>query len=125
MASIQAIPITPTPVAVTETRSVRADNRPVPVEHVVDMSPESRKLPDTPAQTGELAKSASGTSKDAPMESALSDIRPVIERLDGAKDVAETLEAEEPDQEDRSMQANEAYKTLRETDGEKTSVGTA
>lgn len=125
MASIQAIPITPTPVAVSETRSVRADNRPVPVEQVVDMSPETRKLPDSQAQTGELAKPSGGTSSDAPLESALSDIRPVIERLDGAKDVAETLEAEEPDQEDRSMQAKDAYNTLRETDDEKTSVGTA
>jgi hypothetical protein len=125
MASIQTIPITPTPVDVTETRSVRTDNRPVPVEQVVDMSPETRKLPDTPAQTGELAKSANGTSGDAPLESVLSNIRPVIERLDGIKDVTETLEAEEPDQDDRSMLANEAYKTLRQTDEEKNPVGTA
>jgi hypothetical protein len=45
--------------------------------------------------------------------------------LDGIKDVTETLEAEEPDQDDRSMLANEAYKTLSQTDEEKNPVGTA
>jgi len=109
MASIQTLPISPTPVppSVTEAHVVRTDNRNVPVEQVVDASPETRKLP------------------DAPMDKALSDIRPIIERLDGTKDVAETLEAEEPDQDDRAMQANEAYQTLRNSDEDKTSVGTA
>lgn len=107
MASIHITPITPVPVSVTETRVVRADNRPIPVEQAVDVSPETRKLP------------------EAPMDDRLSDIRPVIERLDGAKDLAETLEAEEPDQDDRSMQANEAYKTLRGEDADTTSVGRA
>ena len=109
MASIQTLPITPTPVlpSVTEARSVRTDNLNVPVEQVVDSSPEPRKLP------------------DAPMDKHLSDVRPIIERLDGTKDVAETLEAEEPDQDDRAMQADEAYKTLRESDEDRTAVGTA
>lgn len=107
MASIHITPITPTPVVITETRTVRTDARDIPVEQAVDMSPETRKLP------------------DAPLDKTLSDIRPIIERLDGTKDVAETLEAEEPDQDDRSMQANEAYKTLREPEGDKVAVGTA
>lgn len=107
MASIHITPITPVPVAVTETRTVRADNRPIPAEQAVDASPETRKMP------------------EAPMDDRLSDIRPVIERLDGAKDLAETLDVEEPDQDDRSMQANEAYKTLRADDADNTPVGRA
>lgn len=107
MVPIQTIPITPSPVAVTETRAVRTDDRQIPVEQAVDMSPETRKLP------------------DAPLDKALSDVRPIIERLDGTKDVAETLDIEESDQDDRSMQANEAYQTLRQPDEETTSVGIA
>lgn len=107
MLTTQAIPITPSPVAVTETRAVRTDDRQIPVEQAVDMSPETRKLP------------------DAPMDKTLSDIRPIIERLDGTKDVAETLKIEEPDQDDRSIQANEAYQTLRQLDEEKIPVGVA
>lgn len=107
MASIHIMPITSVPVTVTETRTVRTDNRKIPVEQAVDVTPETRKLP------------------DAPMDEALSDIRPVIERLDGAKDIAETLDVEEPDQDDRAMQANEAYKTLRADDVDNTPVGRA
>jgi hypothetical protein len=107
MASLHTIPITPAPVSVTETRTVRTDDRKIPVEQAVDMSPETRKLP------------------EAPMDKALSDVRPIIERLDGTKDVAETLNIEEPDQDDRSMQANEAYQTLRQSDEENTPVGAA
>ncbi|GHB00623.1 hypothetical protein GCM10009069_24360 [Algimonas arctica] len=107
MASLHTIPITPTPASVTQARAVRTDDRQIPVEQAVDMAPETRKLP------------------DAPIDKALSDIRPVIERLDGAKDVAETLEVEVRDQDDRAMQANDAYQTLRQPDEEKTSVGTA
>lgn len=107
MASIHIMPITPVFASVTETRTVRADNRPIPVEQAVDASPETRKLP------------------DALMDDSLSNIRPVIERLDGEKDLAETLDVEAPDQDDRAMQANEAYKTLRVDEGEKTPVGRA
>ena len=107
MASIHMTPITPVPVAVTETRSVRSDNRQIPVEQAVDVLPKTRKLP------------------DAPKDDILADIRPVIERLDGAKDDAETMAVEEPDQEDRVLQANEAYKTLRADDPERTPVGRA
>lgn len=125
MASIHTIPITPSPVSVTETRRVRTDDRLVPVELSVDSTPEVRKLSDTPADTYHVSTIPNQAETDAPIEKVLSDIRPVIEHLDGTKDVAETLEAEEPDQEDRSMQANEAYKTLRQPDEEKTPVGTA
>lgn len=121
MASIQTIPITQTPVAVTEARKVRTDDRPIAVEQSVDVSPESRKLPEALVASTDTPSSV---SKDAPLEQALSDVRPVIERLDGTKDVAETLETEEPDQEDRALQANEAYQTLRQPDEEKTPVAT-
>jgi hypothetical protein len=107
MASIHITPITSVPVAVTETRSVRSDNRQIPVEYAVDALPETRKLP------------------DAPKDDILAYIRPVIERLDGQKDDVETVAVEEPDQEDRALQANEAYKTLRVEDPEKTPVGRA
>lgn len=125
MASIGTIAITPTPVAITEARKVRTDDQAIPVEQAVDVSPESRKLPDTvpaPSQDKVAAKS------DAPLEKALSDVRPVIERLDGTKDIAEnldeTLEAEEPDDDDRALQARGAYETLRQPDTDKTSVAT-
>jgi hypothetical protein len=101
------MPITSVPVVITETRSVRSDNRQIPVEYAVDALPKTRKLP------------------DAPKDDILAKIRPVIERLDGEKDEAEPGVVEEPDQEDRSLQANEAYKTLRVEDPEKPPVGRA
>lgn len=125
MASIHTIPITPSPVSVTETRRVRTDDRQVPVELSVDITPEARKLSDTPAETIHVSTLSDEGLTEAKADKVLSDVRPVIENLDGTKDIAESLEAEVPDQEDRSMQANEAYKTLRQPDEEKTPVGTA
>ncbi|WP_298915827.1 hypothetical protein [uncultured Algimonas sp.] len=71
----------------------------------------------------DLSAAASATPKDTPLDAALSQVRPVIERLDGAKDVPDALEAEEPDEKDRALQASEAYRTLREPDMALTPVG--
>lgn len=121
MASIPVIPATPTPVFVTETRKVRADNRPVAVEKSVDVSAETRKPVQAP-----LAQSTSRSDEvsDAPVDEALSDIRPVIEKLDGEKDASKVLGVEEPDDEGRALQASEAYGALRKPDADLTTVGT-
>lgn len=121
MASIPVIPATPVPVFITETRKVRADNRPVAVEQSVDASPETRKSAQAPIAP---ASSSSKTPVQAPMDQALSDVRPVIEKLDGEKDDAQVLETEEPDNEDRALQANEAYGALRKPEADLTPVGT-
>lgn len=114
-------PITPTPVFTTETRRVREDNRAVPVEQSVDNVPDARKLPDPLVKSGNTDPIM---PKNDPMDEVRPDVRPVIERLDGTKDIAAALEAEEPDAADTSLQANGAYQTLRQPDEEPTPVGT-
>lgn len=121
MASIPVVPATPTPVFVTEARKVRADDRPVAVEKTVDISPETRKpveAPVTPPATN------LNEEIEAPLQEALSEIRPAIERLDGEKDASEVLTKEESDQNGRSLQASEAYSALRKPEPELTPVGT-
>lgn len=121
MASIPVVPATPTPVFVTETRKVRADNRPVAVERSVDVTHEPRKpiqAPITPA------KSSSEEVNEAPIDETLSDVRPVIEKLDGEKDISKVLGTEEPVEDDRVLQASEAYSALRKPDSDLTPVGT-
>lgn len=121
MASVNIMPATPTPVFATEARRVRADDRSIETDPSVDVSPETRELPETYAAAVEQA-GADGESD--PLEDIRPDVRPVIEHLDGAKDATEGLEQEEPDQAEISLQANEAYQTLRQPDDELTPVGT-
>ena len=121
MASIPVIPATPTPVFVTESRKVRADDRPVAVEKTVDVSHEPRKAVEAP-----VTPPTSSTKKDpqAPLDDALSEVRPVIEKLDGQKDVSEVMSQEEADDDGRALQASEAYGALRKPDEDLTPVGT-
>ncbi|MGB3456250.1 MAG: hypothetical protein WBG08_09320 [Litorimonas sp.] len=121
MASIPVVPATPTPVFVTETRKVRADDRSVSVERSIDISPESRPVPDNPAP---LAIDMAMPDPDTPLEETLSDVRPVIERLDGTQDTGEVLGNEEPDEDSRALEASEAYQALRKPDEALTPVGT-
>jgi hypothetical protein len=121
MASIPVIPATPTPVFVTEVRKERTDDRPLEVERTVDISPETKKMSDGPV-AAPLTKPELGDQ--SPIEETLSDVRPVIERLDGQRDISAALETNEPDQDDRSLQASEAYQALREPEADLTPVGT-
>ncbi|MEL6687448.1 MAG: hypothetical protein AAFP97_07485 [Pseudomonadota bacterium] len=121
MASIPVIPAAVTPVSVTETRKVRADNRTVAVEKSVDVSHEPRKPAQAPINPSNLS---SNETVEAPIDEPLSDVRPVIERLDGEKDASKVLETEEADQQERALQASEAYSALRKPDADLTPVGT-
>lgn len=121
MASVPVIPATPTPVFITENRKVRADDRPIAVEKTVDVSHEPRKPVEAPITPPSLSAEP---EIDAPLDDALSQIRPVIEKLDGEKDVSKVLGAEEADEGGRALQASEAYGALRKPDAELTPVGT-
>lgn len=55
-------------------------------------------------------ESAKSNQPDAPIDTLLSDVRPVIERLDGARDIAKVLGPEPTIPEDRALQADAAYK---------------
>ncbi|GLQ21505.1 hypothetical protein ACFFUB_10250 [Algimonas porphyrae] len=127
MASYALPSATPTPVFTTESRNVRTDDTKVPVEQAVDASPESRKIPDPitqPALFNPIAPDAA--PKKEVTSDVLSDVRPVIETLDGTKDIVGTLESEEPDQADNRLQASGAYQALRQPDeASRTPVGTA
>ncbi|MEM9600730.1 MAG: hypothetical protein AAF926_06880 [Pseudomonadota bacterium] len=127
MASFVVPPATPTPVFTTESRNVRTDDAKVPVEQAVDASPESRPIPDPvtkPALFSPITPDAS--PKEDVVPEALSDVRPVIETLDGTKDIAGTLQTEEPDNADTKLQASGAYQALRQPDeATRTPVGTA
>jgi hypothetical protein len=124
MASIREIH-TPTLVSITKTRRTRADNLPISVTQSIDTPDERRD------QSGEEDHTAHPSTEfdeiliEEPVDTVLSDVPTMIERRDRTQDVVAVLAAEEPDQEGRSMQANEAYQTLRQPDEEKTSVGTA
>ena len=121
MTSIPVVPAAVTPVSVTETRKVRADNRPVAVEQSVDVSHEPRKPAQAPIKPSNLSSNA---AVEAPIDETLSDVRPVIEKLDGEKDVSKVLGTEEADQQERALQASEAYGALRKSDTDLTPVGT-
>lgn len=121
MASIGKVTNTQTLFSITKTRRAGADNIPISVAQSIDTSPERRESSDGSDSTDETFEDI---LTEVPTETVLPDMRTVIDRCDVAKDVAETLKAEGPDQEDRSLQANEAYQTLRQPDQEKTAVGT-
>lgn len=110
---------TPTLASITKTRRTRADNLPISVAQSIDEPPERRDQSDGADQTNRPPNAFDETL----VETVLSDIRPMIDHPNRTKDVVEALETEEPDQEDRSLQANEAYQTLRQPDEEKIPVG--
>lgn len=125
MASIRKITNTPTLVSITKTRRIRADNLPISVAQSIDTLPERRQPSDRPAPEDQTPDGFEDALTEASIETVLSASRPIIDRLDDQQNVAETLKPEQPDHQDRSMQANEAYRTLRQPDAEKTPVGRA
>lgn len=121
MASVNIIPATPRRALTSKARRVRADERSIETDPSVDVCAEARKLPETYAATVER----DSTNSEADTHETLRpDVRPLIGHPDGASDMTGSLEQEEPDQADVSLQANEAYQALRQSDEEPTTVGT-
>lgn len=125
MASIRKITNTPTLVSITKTRRIRADNLPISVAQSIDKLPDRRQPSDRSAPADQTLDGFEDPLTEASIETVLPASRPTIDRLDDQQDVTETLKPEQPDHQDRSMQANEAYKTLRQPDAENTPVETA
>ena len=126
MASIATAPVTPVPVFATESRTNRADDAQLPVDKTVDVTPESKRVPEKLVKSESLQPQPAGASDlaERPVDLIRPNVRPVIEKLDGVQDIVEMASDEDTERADIQLQASEAYHALRKPDDNLTPVGT-